>query len=127
MNAAADAVASVATGRPLSECSPTLATKGMRASTGNIVFPGKGIHIGIVAEEIITFVGVFLWSEPCHVVDHAEHRNIDFGVAEHGYTLARIGNGHFLGSGDHHGTGQRQSLNKSQMYVAGSGGMSMRK
>ncbi len=59
--------------------------------------PGKGIHIGIVAEEIITFVGVFLWSEPCHVVDHAEHRNIDFGVAEHGYTLARIGNGHFLG------------------------------
>ena len=103
---------------------------GMFADSGNKRYPGENrhgifgcesIHIGIVAEEIIPFVGVFFGSEPCHIVDQTEHRHVDFRIAEHGYAFAGVGESHKLRSGDDHSAPYAESLHQSKMYVARSG------
>ena len=50
-----------------------------------------------MAKEEVSFVGMLLGGEPCHVVDKSEYRHVDFRVAEHRYAFAGIGKGNLLG------------------------------
>ncbi len=59
-----------------------------------------------------------LGSEPCHIVDKAEHRHIDLRLAEHGYTFSCVGKRHLLGCGYNDSTGQTEGLHKGEMYIA---------
>ena len=65
---------------------------------------------------------MFRRSEPCHILHDAEHRHVDLRALKHADALARVGECHFLRSGDHYGSGDGKGLHKRQMDVARSWG-----
>ena len=50
-----------------------------------------------ISEDIVFLLGMRSRSKPCHILYNTEHRHIDIGIAEHLYTLSRIGKGYLLG------------------------------
>ena len=56
------------------------------------------------SENIVTIVGQLGGSEPGHVLDQSQDRNVHFLVAEHMYPPYDIGQSHPLGSRDDQGS-----------------------
>ncbi len=59
-----------------------------------------------------------LRSEPGHILNNTQHRNIDFGIGEHSHTLAGISESHLLRSGHYYDSGHGKSLDQCQMNIA---------
>nr|DAW15492.1 MAG TPA: hypothetical protein [Caudoviricetes sp.] len=72
----------------------------------------------VVAENIITFVGMGSRGEPRHILDNAENRHVDLVAGEHRYPLAGVGESDFLRGGDNDRAGDTEGLHERQMDVA---------